>query len=194
VLSGANPSSLYLLTCNHVLTGGNFEDPGTLGSMVLEKLFGKFGSVGIWQFGKMDAKVDVALIAVEQAEQVSPNDIAAGVYPVGEADCGKTEVELVGALSLTQRAFIIHINQPISMDYDNKTVDLNGLITISGNLNPFNFSPVTQKGDSGALVYHAANRQPIGIVLGANERLTYVIPMKSVFDAFPDQHLSFANI
>jgi hypothetical protein len=75
----------------------------------------------------------------------------------------------------------------MSVDYKNETVEIEGLITLSSD--PNFFSPISKEGDSGALVYTAIQRQPIGIVLGANSQFTYVIPIGAVFSAFPNLNL-----
>jgi len=194
VLEGHEPGLSYLLTCNHVMTGGKFENPGKVGAKAVRLFFGdEFDDIGIWEFGKMDDKVDAALINIQKTEKTEPNDINPAIYTVSDDDCSHTEIEFKGAFSKTKRAFIIHINQPIEIDYKNKTVEVTNLITLSVDLNHFNFTPPTRKGDSGALVYHANSRQPIGMVLGANSQFSFVIPFQTIIDSFPDLQLSLSN-
>jgi hypothetical protein len=93
-------------------------------------------------------------------------------------------VSLQGAVSHQKTAFIIHKGQSMPVNYSPAPVTLNGLITLSASNIASNFSPVTQDGDSGALVFHAVKKQPIGMVLGANGQFTFVMPIDAVISAF----------
>jgi hypothetical protein len=194
ILEGSEPDKQYLLTCNHVMTGGNFDNPGNIGAKAVRFISGNtFDDVGIWKFGKMDDKVDAAIIDIENTERIETNDINPYIYTVSENDCSQTEIEFKGAFSKTKRAFIIHIHQPFDVDYDNKTITMSDLITLSEDLNHFNFSSPTQKGDSGSLVYHANTRQPIGMVVGGNSQFSFVVPFQTILDAFPHLQLKLPN-
>jgi len=194
ILEGDDPDRRYLLSCNHVMTAGRFEDGAKPNQNAVRLFFGdEFDEVGAWTFGKMNQTVDAAIIDIEKTERIEPNDIDSTIYNVTEDDCSQTEVELKGGISNTRRAFIIHIDQAVDIDYKNETISMNGLITLSTTLDHFNFTPVTRKGDSGALVYHANTRQPIGMVIGANTQFTFVTPIMTVLNAFPDLNLKLLN-
>ena len=194
ILKGKITNELYALTCNHVLTAGRFASPGNLGEEADELLVNSNVLIGKWVAGKMDNRVDVALVSLDDPGSAEPNDLSSSaVYHLEEKDQGVVRVELIGAVSGFQRAFVIHINQLMHVDYEDKTVELAGLFTLSAGTNPHNFSPVTQKGDSGALICHSVTRQPIGIVLGGNRQFTFGIPMSSVLGAFPELALTILN-
>ena len=181
---------LYILTCNHVMTNNKFSNPGSIGAKAVELKYGNFIDIGTWRYGKMDNTVDVALIALEHTN-TDPNDLDNLIYDVTENDSSLTIVNVKGAISKTKAAYIIHINQSMDVDYKDETIEIRGLIALSSD--PNFFSPITKEGDSGALVYTAIRRQPIGIVLGANTQFTYVIPIRTVFSAFPDLNLFILN-
>lgn len=194
ILEGDDPDHRYLLTCNHVMTAGKFENTSNPKQKAVRFFSGnEFDEVGTWEFGKMDETVDAAIIDIEKTERIEPNDIDTTIYTVTENDCSQTEVELKGAFSKTKRAFIIHVDQPIDVDYKNETVTMTGLTTLSVDLDHFNFTPPTRKGDSGALVYHAHTRQPIGMVIGANTQFTFVAPIITVLNAFPELKLKLLD-
>jgi len=194
ILEGDDPDHRYLLTCNHVLTAGKFEDSSKPKQKAVRFFSGnEYDEVGNWEFGRMNELVDAAVIDIEKTERIEPNDIDSTIYNVTEDDFSLTEVELKGAFSKTQRAFIIHSDQSVDIDYKNETVTMTGLITISTNLDHFNFNPPTRKGDSGALVYHLNTRQPIGMVVGANTQFSFVIPISVILNAFPDLNLKLLN-
>src|ERR1700744_3156237 len=133
--SASNIGQLYLLTCNHVMTGGDFASPGNIGDPVKKLDFGVYTNIGTWLNGKMDNTMDVAIIGIDPTEPTDTNNVSLPIYSVTEKDCSITQVELVGAVSNTQQAYIIHINQPINVDYDNRTIEVDGLITLSIDLN-----------------------------------------------------------
>ncbi len=194
VLVGKNPTDLYVLTCNHVLTAGKFINPGSLGDQTDEILDGNSIPIGKWVAGKMNNQVDAAIVSISDPSTVASNGLdSVVIYPLKENDQGVTQVELIGAVSSQQRAFIIHLNQPMQVDYDNSTVEIDGLFTLSAGNDPNNFSPVTKKGDSGSMIFSSVTKQPVGIVLGANLQFTFGIPMSIVLAAFPNLSLSVFN-
>lgn len=191
ILGGSDPSTMYALTCNHVLTGKNFADPGNLGQEAQENLQGDVTDLGPWIAGKMSNTVDAAVIQITDTSTINPNNLnATDPYFVGESDCSLTTVELQGGMSDLKSGIIIHVNQSMPVNYLNQQVTVDGLITVSATNNPNDFSPVTVEGDSGSLVYHASLRKPIGMVLGANDQFTYIMPINSVIKAFPSLGLS----
>ena len=92
---------------------------------------------------------------------------------------------MVGAVSNTRTGFIIHINQPMTVNYSNQQVNVTGLITLSSSKNVFDFSPISVEGDSGALVFHAETEQPIGMILGGNTQFSFAMPFGTLINAFP---------
>ena len=188
--SASNPLQSYLLTCNHVMTGNNFETPGALGGNAIKLISGDAIFIGTWQRGLMDDTMDAAIISLDPLELNDPNNISQPVYTVTESDRSVTLVEMAGAISGLRQAFIIDIGQLIDVDYDNGTIQMSGLITLSADTNPANFTPVTVKGDSGALVYHAGTLQPIAMVIGANQQFTFALPITDVLNSFPELNLS----
>lgn len=191
LLSATNPGNTYLLTCNHVMTGGSVENPGSTGDHAISS---DGADIGTWQHGKMDNTMDAAIIAVDPATATTPNNTSLPVYIANSGDCSVTMVTIMGAVTPSAQAYIIHINQPMDVDYDDgNTLSIAGLITLSTTTNPGNFTPATQKGDSGALVCHSNTNQPIAMVIGANDQFTYAVPLAAVFAAFNDLQLSIDN-
>jgi hypothetical protein len=178
-------SGVCALTCNHVMTGKAFQNSATPGQIADERLGGASVPLGPWISGKMNTSIDVAVIGVTNAASVKPNGLASTTpITVQDADCGVTQVSLQGAVSHQRAGFIIHKGQSMPVNYAGQQVTLTGLVTLSAGNSVSNFSPVTQDGDSGALVFDAAKRQPIGLVLGANLQFTYVMPIGSILSAF----------
>jgi hypothetical protein len=188
VLMGKNHSDLYVVTCNHVLTAGRFLNPGNLGDEADDILLGSSTQIGKWVAGIMNNQVDAAIVRIDDPSSALPNKLSSGeIYLLTETDQGVTQVELNGTVSSHKSAYIIHINQPFLVDYEGgNTVEVDGLFTLSAGTDLSSFSPVTKKGDSGALIYNSDTIQPVGIVLGANDQFTFGIPMNNVLNAFPD--------
>jgi len=190
VLSSARDKFLYALTCNHVLTGGFFESPGAIGDLTAELVFGTATNIGTWEAGLMNENVDAALIKLDSDVIPEPNELSKEIFKVTDHDSGVTKVALTGALSGPVTGFIIHIDQPFDVDYKNKSQLMSNLITLSSDTNASNFTTLTQEGDSGSIVFHAGNKQVIGVVVGGNDQFTFVIPMQQVLSAFPTFALS----
>jgi hypothetical protein len=186
-------SSSYALTCNHVLTDGSFESPGSIGDQADELAGGGTQRIGAWAAGIMNGQVDAALIKLDAGVPVQPNGLSTTVYPASDNDSGVTGVALTGALSGQVAGYIIHVNQPFDIDYTNQSVNMTGLISLSRDVHSNNFTTLTQEGDSGSAVYHAVNKQLVGIVVGGNAQFTFVIPMQQVLSSFPGYSLSIAQ-
>jgi hypothetical protein len=190
LMTGSDQGVVYALTCNHVMTAGQFENPGDIGEEAQENLGAGPIDLGAWTAGVMNEKVDAALIQLTDPTDIEPNGLSSGTeLNLQESDSG-TPVTLNSAVSPQKSGFVIHVNQPFAVQYDNKTIEMQGLISISSTTNANAFSCITQDGDSGSLVYHAEKLQPIGIVLGANDQFTYAIPMGVIKASFPDFKLS----
>jgi hypothetical protein len=193
-LSAADDANTYLLTCNHVLTGGVVASPGNTGSRVGIDDFGTFEEIGSWTSGIMSTAMDAALVKLDAGQNPEPNQINLPVYGATERDASKTMVTIAGGFTNMAPAYIIHVNQPADVIYDDGTkVTMTGLITLSTTTNPSNFTAATQKGDSGALVFHAQTYQPIAMVVGANDQFTFALPVTQVLKAFPKVNLSINN-
>jgi hypothetical protein len=186
-------SSSYALTCNHVLTAGTFDSPGSIGDQADDLTGGATNKIGTWAAGVMNVQVDAALIQLAAGVPVQSNGLSTAVYPVSDSDSGTTGVALTGALSGQVAGYIIHVDQPFDVDYKNQTVSMTGLISLSMDFHSNNFTTLTQDGDSGSAVYHAVNKQLIGMVVGGNDQFTFVIPMQRALSSFPGFTLSIAQ-
>ena len=184
-------SQFFALTCNHVMTGKKFQNAASPGQKADERRGASVTPLGPWLAGKMNTTIDAALIGVANSASVTPNGLAStSTYTIKDADCGVAQMTLKGAISLDQTAFVIHKGQSMPVAYSNQQVTVNGLITLSASNIATNFSPVTRDGDSGALVFHAEKKQPVGIVLGANGQFTFVMPIDSIVSAFESLGIS----
>jgi hypothetical protein len=190
LVTGKDPNVVFALTCNHVLTGRQFQNPGSLGDETQENLGAGPIDLGAWTAGVMDKTVDAALITLTDPTNGQPNGLASGSeLTLQESDAG-TPVTINSSVSPQKTGFVIHVNKPFTVNYDNQSVDMQGLISISSTTNAGAFSRITMDGDSGSLVFHTEKQQPIGIVLGANDQFTYVIPMAAIKAAFKDFQLT----
>jgi hypothetical protein len=191
IVKNPDASVLFALTCNHVLTGKNFVDAGDPSQLIQENLLGSTVDIGPWSNGRMNTTVDVALAQVSDPTTATPYSLKNKTpFVPKDADCGVTAVKMQGAVSDLKTGFIIHIDQPMAVNYLNQKVTVTGLITISSSKNVFDFSPISVEGDSGALVYHAATEQPIGMILGGNTQFSFAMPFGAIINAFPPLSLS----
>lgn len=177
---------LFYLTCSHVLSGGDAVNKGgdidpNQQEQVLNASDG-FTPIGKWCYGLLNDHLDIALIDTEGFEPPEPNSYPSEVMAFNSSLIGKT-VFINGAKN-KEKAFIVgQSNAPVSFDYNNQIHSLGNLIKLSR----FQYyqESVTLPGDSGSVAYLTETSQPLGMVVGANEQYTFLIPFTDIFSVLP---------
>lgn len=174
---------IYLLTCCHLFTNGDFvEDLKLFEDTNNDIIATEDGEIiGNVVFADIDNLFDVALIDVTEAGELT--------YPVNIQKISTEQDYHIGKKVLFQSmhdneggfGFITSIlpkEQAVPIEFNNAINKMFHLIEISTDMTGFGSSP-TQFGDSGGLVYDE-ERSAIGMILAISSRHTYVIPLHSM--------------
>ncbi|TND10263.1 MAG: hypothetical protein FD123_511 [Bacteroidetes bacterium] len=176
----------YLLTCSHVMTRGSASNYGGYlqpGSGILPVIEQPVPTpLGTWAFAVFTNTLDVALVSLSP-EQLGAIQPAAGFNQyraVTEQDkISQTAVTMLGFSTGMRNGFIVNYNATASFSYNGQLVQMSQLIAISG-VPGNNPQPVSQPGDSGAMIHDGAFA--LGMVIGSDQQFTYAIPMDAILN------------
>lgn len=178
----------YLLTCAHVLTGGSVkmqktDAKGWIVNPYDENVTSEdfdFKPIGTWCFGLINSEIDLALVETELDIEPIANNKA---YPADyNYDLNHEEIFVNGNKNKKRGYIIGYSEETLQFKYGIYTHSIGKLILLSTNKSD-NPLPLTQPGDSGAIVYTTKDRTPIGMILGGNKQYTYAIPITSLLQA-----------
>ena len=177
------------LTCSHVLTGGDPVDKG--GDLPAEEQqevqapSEDFTPIGKWCYALLNNRFDIALINPSGYENPGPNDFSTSAIPYNNSFIGRT-VFINGAVNKAEGFIVGQSNAAIDFDYNSQLHSLVNLIKISRY--QYLQQSLTIGGDSGAMAYLSDTKEPLGMVVGANEQYTFLIPITDILEQI---HASF---
>ncbi|KAA3625270.1 MAG: hypothetical protein DWQ02_22025 [Bacteroidetes bacterium] len=195
VVVSAHTDKKLLLTCSHVVTGGTSDDWGgfELGSntglpiSILEHNHEL--AIGNLFYAKRDDKSDTALVAVDDIFDWD-NMLPSGNHllearPLSEGKDLNRRVRFFSTQKNTEMEGVIHVVKSSHKEvvkYDDLTIhEYTGLIVI-GNNGGGAWSTISEKGDSGSVIYDNQFR-PIGLLIGGNNQFTFALPLSDLLTA-----------
>ncbi|RFS16847.1 hypothetical protein [Emticicia sp. C21] len=169
----------FLLTCNHLFTqkaivnqGGWIENPE------VDVLLGD-ENIGKWSYGVLDKDFDMALVELNEGIEIVGPNLTSKSRQIGGNDVN-TKVIMLGANSKEKTGFIKGVlRQNLRIEYNDKTHEIGELIEIANSTSE-NHNSISDEGDSGAIIYDAKDRTPLGMVIAFNNRFTYAISMHKI--------------
>lgn len=178
-------NKLYILTCSHILTKGNYANYGGY----LQQPFPAVEQpvpepLGTWAYALLNEEFDIALVepSPEQVAKLVPAQGFSQPRIVDNDDAvQRTAVTMLGYKSGTQRGEVVQITAKSSFTYGNQDLELTNLIKVGNPVSETVFQPISQPGDSGAIIYDD-NGYALGMVMGSDEQFTYAIPMQNILD------------
>lgn len=189
ILISPDTNSKLLLTCSHVVTGGTSDDLGgniadqglNIPIRVLE--FGQPITLGNLFYARLDEKNDTALVEVggltDWSNELPDGNFLSSARSLAEEKDLNSKVRFHSPISGQEEKGVIHkvkSTDVVTFEYDDLTVkDFTGLIVI-GNNNNGRWSTISEKGDSGALLYDK-DYHPIGLLIGGNDQFTFALPL-----------------
>jgi len=174
----------FLLTCCHVLSENDVIDP-------VDEPTGKHvlcasKDIGEWVFSRMDSTGDFALAKIKDPVKFIKENKSfrfSNIHRVTSADYSKLRVTVEGSASgINGEAWVVDsLNKSVSIEYNGGTeIVFDQVILLGSSPNKNMSAPVTQVHDSGGSVYNNLN-ELIGIIVGANDKFSIVIPVESFF-------------
>jgi hypothetical protein len=178
------------ITAGHVYTAGESKSyGGTLDITERKEITIKDNEAGgKWVFQLINFKNDVGLVSIERGEPdaniISFKD--KGHFEVTNNHVGKTKVILVSSASQNKvrEAYILDFNIGWDIPYENGKFPMNKIILIGDNPDRKLSKSVSIGGDSGGTVYEPVTGKLVGLILGGNQKFTWVLPLKDVLNDF----------
>lgn len=181
VKSVTDPDFFGAVTSGHIYSNGAFKNVGGIldsDEQVTALISGK--SDYKWFFQLITNMQDLAIVRLKDKPTKKDNfqSFAEGYFEVTDDDiCKKTaNVTIVSRDNHIRNAYIVDYNISVGVTYkENDTKYISGIILIGDQSNRSLSSTVTKPGDSGSCVYHTETKKLIGMILGGDEKFSYVL-------------------
>jgi len=142
--------------------------------------------IGKWMFQLIDNVRDLALIKLD--DNFINNDMIkfanCGFYDISDASVKNEKVTLIANNSKTKYGYILDYNTVWPVKYNDQLQYKSNILIVGSTNNRDNSITLSQKGDSGGVVFHTNSGKIIGIILGGNAKYTWVLPLKETFEYF----------
>ncbi|HYG14268.1 MAG TPA: hypothetical protein VEC12_00840 [Bacteroidia bacterium] len=189
VKSTTDPGFLGVLTSAHIYTGGIYQDLNGVFDENSQGVAVFNGTpAGIWYLGVLGLKQDLAVVKVNAGQLVDNNykSFTNGFYAVSNADV-QTENPNITVISqnfFTRTAFVVDYNVGLDINYNGIDKFKKNILLIGSTNNRETSKTVSKSGDSGSCVYHSATGKLIGMLLGGNDKFSFVLPIQNTLDLF----------
>jgi hypothetical protein len=169
--------TIWLLTCAHVLNGGDFKPKvlqGPIASSQVKYSYNGNTYDGNWVYAFQDSEFDIALFSPINTNAVPQS----GLLPQPlKADkiTPRQIVDFQGGTSDGHGCvFATNVEEPIT--FGNGTFRIKGLLKITSSNG---LGCISQPGDSGSILY-SQNSEAVGLILAANNYFTFAIPVENI--------------
>lgn len=180
-----------VVTAGHVFSKGRSKNyGGELGAQNQLPATVNGQGVGNWFFQIINGANDVAMAGIDNWAD-DRNLISfqgKGHYTITDKDVDrKTPVTLVSNAwgSKIRTGYILDHNTTWDIRYDdNIEIRMNKVVIVGGSPSRLHSMPVSKRGDSGGCVYEPVSGQLVGLILGGNDKFTWVLPLKDIFESY----------
>jgi hypothetical protein len=183
VESTVNSNTKGVLTSGHVFTNGKFIDfDGFVNSNQAFDSLSNGNSIGELYFQQMIPSQDLAVVKINSTTTIH-NELMKfpkGFYNVSQSDLNSPtkNVTILSKDSNQRDAFIIDINVSMRLYYVGTQKIMRNIILIGSDTDKNHSTTVSVGGDSGSCVYHKESKQIIGMLLGGNDKFSFVLPFE----------------
>lgn len=188
VKSATNPNFIGLVTSGHVYSNGNYVNRNGIlaeDNRGMSRLNGQ--NAGPWYLQIIDSSQDIAVADISGMAEPTEGYIQVKDYhEVTDKDVGTPlpNVTLI-AKSHKADAFIIDYNVAFDIDYsDVADKRVNNIILIGTDKVRESSKPVSGPGDSGCCIVEKATGRLVGILLGGNDKYSFVLPIKKTLESY----------
>lgn len=189
VKSTTNPNFVGIVTSGHIYSNGHRLNMGGILSNEQQKvtLIDQTKS-GKWFLQVINNQQD---LAVAQLDNNTNSDsqyqsFAVGYYTVSDNDVNQPEpnVTIISKGNKIRDAFIIDYNIALDINYHTETIYMNKIILIGSNPNRDKSQSLSEGGDSGSCVYEKSTMKLIGMLLGGNNKFSFILPIEKTLDYY----------
>ncbi|MFN8354704.1 MAG: hypothetical protein U0Y10_09670 [Spirosomataceae bacterium] len=183
VESTINPNLKGVLTSGHIFTQGKFIDfDGFVDSEQAHDTLSNGNSIGELYFQQMIPNQDIAVVKLNNTTAISTQlkKFSAGFYNVSQSDLNLStkNVTILSKENNQRDAFIIDMNVSMRLHYDVTQKIMRNIILIGSDTDKNKSTTVSTSGDSGSCVYHKDSGKMIGMLLGGNDKFSFVLPFE----------------
>lgn len=159
-------------SCNGAITGGS------------QALINGI-TIGPWIFQMINYKTDVALASIANYLPDANYQSFAGKnhYTVGDSDVKQTEVILISNVNKTRKGFILDYNTAWDVEYADDVFQKDQVIVIGSTNDRDSSQTLSERGDSGGCVFEPKSGNLVGLILGGNDKFTWVLPLQDLFNS-----------
>jgi len=189
VKSTNNQDFIGIVTSAHIYTHGRYDDSNNTvlnSSMQREVMFEGY-SMGKWFYKQMLENQDLIIVKLNDSIPIDHLMKFKNRYHiVADSDIKneKTKVTVFSRNNKRTEAFILDYNIGYPIRYSNGSFYKRDIILIGNVPDREKSKPVSEPGDSGSCVFISNTNEMLGILLGANENFTFVLPIQSTL--FPN--------
>ncbi|MEI6682204.1 MAG: hypothetical protein WCO44_06230 [Bacteroidota bacterium] len=138
---------------------------------------------GQWFFQLINYSNDLALATLDNYTDDPQCIHFKEHYEVTDKDVCTTQVTLISKESGRRTGYILDYNTEWDVDYRDGPVSKGNIILTGSTKIRDNSSTLSTGGDSGGCVY-TADGKLVGLILGGNDKFTWVLPIKETLDNF----------
>jgi len=183
VESTVNSNLKGVLTSGHIFTGGKFIDfDGLVNSSQAHDTLSNGNSIGELYFQQMISNQDIAIVKLTNTTTFHSDfkKFTSGFYKVSLSDLNsfKKNVTILSKDNNQRDAFIVDVNVSMRLYYDETQKIMRNIILIGSNTDKNKSTTVSTGGDSGSCVYHKESEKMIGMLLGGNDKFSFVLPFE----------------
>lgn len=183
VESSLNSNIQGVLTSGHIFTNGKFIDfDGFVNSNQAVDSVSNGNSIGELYFQQMIPNQDLAIVKVNNTTTI-PLELMkfpTGFYNVSQSDLNSISknVTILSKDNNQRDAFIVDINVSMRLYYVGTQKIMRNIILIGSDKDKNKSTTVSVGGDSGSCVYHKQSKKMIGMLLGGNDKFSFVLPFE----------------
>ncbi|MDJ1505165.1 hypothetical protein [Xanthocytophaga agilis] len=189
VESTTNNNFKGVVTAGHVFTYGDyFNYGGVLGQNQKRDVLLNGNPKATLFFQQMKFNQDIAIAELEDKSNLLNNYISFGnvFYKVSENDLNSAtpNATIASRQNNKRDVFILDFNVSFEIKYFNLPRYIRDIILIGSTNDRTTSQTVSVGGDSGSCVYHKATGKLIGLLLGGNNKFTFVLPIQETLNSF----------
>ena len=183
VVSTINSNLKGVLSSGHIFTEGKFIDfAGFVNSNQAHDTLSNGNSIGELYFQQMLPHQDIAVVKLNNTTSIDTQllKFSEGFYNVSQTDLNSPtkNVTILSKGNNQRDAFILDVNVSMPLYYVGTQKIMRNIILIGSDIDKNKSSTVSLGGDSGSCVYHKNSRKIIGMLLGGNDKFSFVLPFE----------------
>lgn len=180
-----NPNFKGIVTSGHIFTNGEYIDyEGFVRQNQVKNVLSNGYVIGKLHFQQISSYQDLAIAELDKNSTIQDDCLSfpKGYYDVSISDLNSQEynVTILSRNNNKRGAYILDFNIAMGLYYGSSQKFIKNIILIGSANNKEDSKKVSEGGDSGSCVYHTDSQKLVGILLGGNDKFSFVLPIKEI--------------